>query len=242
MITYNGKQYNEPLKKGLPYYRIDFENGVAAILPSNALKYPDFQEHIVSLETFLNRQVATTPITVNSYAHSRLEVSRPYVMDMTGGTKRRLSLATYLIEGFDGPGKMYDHINHDPSDETDSNLRVVTPAQNACNKQLAKNNTLGYKGINRTNSKKGTYNAVVVKEGKAYSGRTYTNAVVAALAYNELAKIHHDIYCSPNVVTVATLQELAADPIVYPSLVKDLAKLDKYYGTNWSKAISIKEY
>lgn len=238
MITYNNKQYNEPIKKGLPYYRIDFENGVAAILPSNALKYTDFPEHIVSLETFLKRQIATTPITVHSYAHNRLEISRPYVMDMTDGAKRRMSLATYLIEGFEGPGEMYDHINHNPSDETDSNLRVVTPAQNACNKQLAKNNTLGYKGINRTNSKRGTYNAVVVKDGKAYSGRTYANAVVAALAYNELAKIHHDIYCSPNVVTVATLQELAADPVVYPSLVKDLAKLDKYYGTNWSLAIS----
>ena len=237
MITYNNKQYNEPIKKGLPYYRIDFENGVAAILPGNAHKYPDFQEHIVSLETFLKRQVATTPVTINSYTHNRLEISRPYVMDMTDGAKRRMSLATYLIEGFDGPGEMYDHINRDPSDETDSNLRAVTPAQNACNKQLAKNNTLGYKGINRTKSKKGTYNAVVTKDGKSHSGRTYNNAAVAALAYNELAKIHHNIYSSPNVVTVATLQALAADPAVYSSLVKDLAKLDKCFGTSWSKAI-----
>lgn len=241
MITYNNKQYNEPIKKGLPYYRIDFENGVAAILPGNAFKYPDFQEHIVSLETFLKRQIATTPITINSYTSNRLELSRPYVVDMTKGEKRRMTLATYLVEGFDGPGDMYDHINRNPSDETDSNLRAVTPAQNACNKQIARNNTLGYKGINRANSKKGTYGAVVMKDGKAYSGRTYANAAVAALAYNELAKIHHSIYSSPNVVTVATLQELAADPAIYPSLVKDLTKLDKRFGTNWSKVIPVKE-
>ena len=239
MITYNGKQYNEPLDKGCPYYRIDFEKGIAAILPSNAFKYSDFKEHLISLETFLKRQVATTPITLNSYQHNRLEISRPYVEKMTRGKKHHMSLATYLVEGFDGPSGMYDHINHDPSDETDSNLRIVTPAQNACNKKLAKNNTLGYKGINRTNSKKGTYSAVAGKGGRSYSGLTYTNAIVAALAYNELATLHHDVYSSPNVITIDMLQELAKDPTKRPSLIKDLAKLDKRFGTGWSQAIAV---
>lgn len=234
MITYNGQTYHEPLdiRKRLPYFRIDLEKGIAAILPYSALKYPDFKEHKISLKTFLERQIALTPIIINSYASNSLEVSKT----VTGG--RRLMLPTYLTEGFNGPGEMYDHINHDRTDDTDSNLRIANRAQNSYNKQLAKNNTSGYKGVTKASSSYDTWAAGIWCDGKHYAGKTYHNKIVAGLAYNELAKEHHKEFAGLNLITADMLQELTKDPTVLKSLIKDLAKLDNCFGTNWSKAIA----
>lgn len=231
MVTINGQLYNKPLDKGLPYYRIDAERGIAAILPYGATKYSTFNEHIMSLETFFSRQVALTPIIINSYAHNRLELSS------TRTNGRRIPLPTYLKEGLDGPGLMYDHINNDATDDTDDNLRPVTATQNSYNKKLAKNNTSGFKGVVRTKSSKGTYGAVIWQDGKIYSGLTFANAAVAALSYNELAKIHHGEYAGLNPVTDKVLQDLTKDPNIRESLIKDLTKLDKRYGTDWLRVV-----
>ena len=194
MVTINGQQYNEPRAKGLPYYRLDIEKGIAAILPYNAAKYSILKEHILSLSTFQSRDVAQTPIVINSSKYNRLELSHT----ITGG--RRIPLPTYLKEGLKGPGHIYDHINNDETDDTDNNLRPVTATQNSYNKKLAKNNTSGFKGIVHTKS--GTWSAVLWCGGKSYSGLTFTNKIVAALSYNELAKCHHGEYASLNPVTV----------------------------------------
>jgi hypothetical protein len=235
MITINGQQYNEPLNKGLPYYRLDTEKGIAAILPYNATKYPTFKEHLCSLKTFFSRKIALTPISISSYKYNRLELSQT----ITDG--RRIPLPTYLKEGLDGPGEMYDHINNNETDDTDDNLRPVNATQNSYNKKLAKNNTSGFKGVRPTSSKAKTksWTAFISCDGKTYSGLTYKNKPVAALAYNELAKIHHGEYASLNLVTAEMLQELAKDPTMCASLIKDLSKLDNRYGTSWSQTISI---
>lgn len=233
MITINGQQYNEPLDKGLPYYRFDTEKGIAAILPYNATNYPDFKEHTLSIKTFFIRNIALTPIIINSYRYDRLELSHT----ITNG--RRVMLPTYLKEGLDGPGYMYDHINNNTTDDTDDNLRPVTATQNSYNKKLAKNNTSGYKGVLKARSSRDTWAAGIGCGGKYYSGLTYDNKIVAGLAYNELAKLYHGEYASLNVITVDMLNELAKDPAVLKSLLKDLAKLDNRYGTSWSQAISI---
>lgn len=231
MVTINGQQYNEPLGKGLPYYRIDAEKGIAAILPYGATKYSTFKEHIMFLETFFFRQVALTPIIINSFKYNRLELSHT----LTGG--RRIPFPTYLKEGLDGPGNMYDHINNNETDDTDSNLRPVNPAQNSYNKKLAKNNTSGFKGVLKANSTRDTWRAALQCRGKVYSGLTYTNKIVAALSYDELAKIHHGEHAGLNNVTADMLQELFKDPTVRESLIKDLIKLDKRYGTDWLRAV-----
>ena len=231
MVTINGQQYNEPLGKGLPYYRIDAEKGIAAILPFGATKYLTFKEHIMSLGTFFSRQVALTPIIINSFKYNRLELS----CTITHG--RRIPVPTYLKEGLDGPGHMYDHINNNETDDTDNNLRPVNATQNSYNKKLAKNNTSGFKGVLKASSMRGTWRAALQCGGKVYSGLTYTNKIVAALSYNELAKIHHGEHAGLNPVTVDVLQELFKDPTVRESLIKDLTKLDKHYGTDWLRAV-----
>lgn len=233
MITINNQQYNEPLGKGLPYYRLDSEKGIAAILPYSATKYVDFKEHIMSLETFFSRNIALTPITINSYKYNRLELSQT----ITNG--RRIPLPTYLKEGREGPGLMYDHINNNATDDTDDNLRPVNATQNSYNKKLAKNNTSGYKGVLKASSTRDTWSAVLQCGGKVYSGLTYANKIVAALAYNELAKIHHREYASPNPVTVNMLRELVKDPSIIKSLSKDLVKLDKRFNTDWYQKVMV---
>lgn len=232
MITINGQQYHEPLGKGLPYYRIDQAKGVAAILPYGATNYLYLKEHIVSLSTFYTRDLARTRVIINSSTHNRLELSTT----ITKG--RRISFPTYIKEGLEGPGLMYDHINNNEADDTDSNLRPVNATQNSYNKKLAKNNTSGFKGVVKTNSACGTWGAHISCGGKCYSGLTYANKEVAALAYNELARLYHGEHAGLNSVSVERLLELAQDPTTAKSLVKDLAKLDNRFGTGWSRVVS----
>lgn len=232
IVTINGQQYHEPLDKGLPYYRIDQAKGIAAILPYGATNYPSLKEHIVSLSTFYTRDLASTRVIINSSTNNRLELST----SITNG--RRISFPTYIKEGLDGPGLMYDHINNNEADDTDGNLRPVNATQNSYNKKLAKNNTAGFKGVKKTNSSRSTWGAILVCRGKHHSGLTYANKEVAALAYNELAKLYHGEHAGLNSVSVERLLELAQDSIAAKSLVEDLAKLDKRFGTGWSRVVS----
>ena len=235
MININGKLYNEPIAKGLPYYRVDNVEKVAYVLPYTATKYPDLKEHKVSLNVFYARDVIHQKIIINSYAYNRLEMSTT----STGG--KRLSFPTYLMEGFGGPGYMYDHRNNDETDDTTENLRPVTATQNSYNKKIAKNNTSGYKGIIRTKSKTGkpdTWTTVLYCGGRAYTGLTYKNKLIAALAYNELAKRYHGEYAGLNTITVEMICEVYQDSAKRASLIKDLAKLDKRFGTGWSNVLN----
>lgn len=40
-----------------------------------------------------------------------------------------------------------DHINQDKSDNRISNIRLVTPSENGCNRSIPKHNTSGVKGV-----------------------------------------------------------------------------------------------
>ena len=230
MITINGQQYNEPLGKGLPYYRIDKENGLAAILPYGATKYIELKEHVLALATFYSRAIAQTPIVINSSTHNRLELSTT----ITGG--RRIPFPTYIKEGLNGPGYMYDHINNDETDDTDTNLRPVNATQNSYNKKLAKNNTSGFKGV--AANKSGNWGAGISYNYNYYCGGTFKTKIAAALSYNELAKKYHGEYASLNPVTMDMLYEVYRDPATRMFLIKDLAKLDERYGTDWSRVLA----
>jgi hypothetical protein len=234
MININGKLYNEPIAKGLPYYRVDNVEKVAYVLPYSATKYSNLKEHKVSLNAFYARDVMHQKIIINSNAYNRLEMSTT----STGG--KRLSFPTYIMEGFGGPGYMYDHRNNDETDDTTDNLRPVTATQNSYNKKIAKNNTSGYKGIMRTKSKVGkadTWTAILCCGGQHHTGLTYKNKLVAALAYNELAKTYHGEFAGLNKVTVEMIFEVYQDSTTRASLIKDLAKLDKRFGTGWSNVL-----
>jgi len=58
---------------------------------------------------------------------------------------RTIVLARFLTDA--PPGTRVDHLNHHTLDNTDGNLRVVTPAVNSQNMIKPKNNTSGYRGV-----------------------------------------------------------------------------------------------
>jgi len=94
-----------------------------------------------------------------------------------------------MILGVPPLGHVWDHINRDGTDNRKANLRLATRSQNGSNRDLLKNNTLGYKGIKKLEYKgKIKYLARIVKDGVSYSLGSYFTKEEAALAYNQKAK------------------------------------------------------
>ena len=87
-------------------------------------------------------------------------------------------------------GKHVDHINGNPLDNRQENLRFATSAQNQRNRRMITTNTSGYKGViwDRNRHK---WSARVKLSSKTFYGGLYDSIVDAARAYDVLAlKLH----------------------------------------------------
>jgi len=87
------------------------------------------------------------------------------------------------------PGLMVDHKDRDRLNNTDENLRVCLPAENARNTSLARNNKLGVKGIKQEKDGKYTIHLWPDSDGR-YIGRT-ADLIVAQLVYNVASKWYY---------------------------------------------------
>lgn len=112
---------------------------------------------------------------------------------------RTLLLLHRLLTNVDSSEEV-DHIDFDPLNNTDENLRVVSHAQNQQHRRLQSNNTSGYKGV--------CWNRVAQKWGvRVWASRRcvtvgyFTDVQEAALAYDEAARRVH----GPFVVTNESL-------------------------------------
>lgn len=96
-------------------------------------------------------------------------------------------------------GYQTDHINRDPLDNRKINLRTATKSQNGCNRDIASNNTSGFKGVSWHKSNN-AWRAIIKINGKAKHLGLYDNIIDAANAYNEYAKKLHGDFALLNIV------------------------------------------
>lgn len=87
-------------------------------------------------------------------------------------------------------GRHVDHINGNGLDNRRSNLRLATSSQNQMNRGAPKNNTTGYKGVHRSQTK-GKWIAVIKARSKPHYLGTFKTPQSASEAYNRAAKELH---------------------------------------------------
>ncbi len=101
----------------------------------------------------------------------------------TGTAYKQLSLHSLIAEamGLSLPeGSTIDHINRNKLDNTRENLRVATSSEQAINRGMPKNNTLGYKGISFI---KNVWRAQIQRGGKRRHLGSFASKEAAYAAY-----------------------------------------------------------
>jgi len=88
-----------------------------------------------------------------------------------------------------------DHVDRNPLNNTEKNLRACTVSQNQRNRGKAANNTSGYKGVAAHG--KG-WEAKIKVNNKIHHLGTYATVELAARAYDEAAKQLHGEFARLN--------------------------------------------
>jgi hypothetical protein len=96
-------------------------------------------------------------------------------------------------------GKLVDHIDGNPLNNQNENLRLCTNAENCRNTKIYKNNTSGYKGV-QSIGKQGKWFAIINCNRKQKYIGTFETKEEAAMAYNEYAKKLHGEFARLNVI------------------------------------------
>lgn len=106
-----------------------------------------------------------------------------------GSLESKEVLMHRVVLGIEDPYTYVDHINHDPLDNRRSNLRLVTPQQNAFNMR-SKGGTSAFKGVcycSRTHS----WQAQITVSYRCHFLGRYPSEELAARAYDEAARRLH---------------------------------------------------
>lgn len=124
-------------------------------------------------------------VTANGYA-LRGVAKRPVEYNKNGRMKTKIILMHRHILGLENPKIFADHINGNKLDNRRSNLRIVTPAQNACNRKIQSNNRLGFKGVTLT--PEGRFSAHYGLNRRSYYIGNFRTPEEAHAAYLEKTK------------------------------------------------------
>lgn len=116
-----------------------------------------------------------------------------YVVAYCGGT------LVYLHRLITGalPGQVVDHIDGDGLNNTDSNLRVVTPGQNRANSKRDRDNRSGYKGVTWAICSK-CWMAQIKARGVTYYLGLFHDKKRAAFAHDRAALALHGQHAGLN--------------------------------------------
>lgn len=93
----------------------------------------------------------------------------------------------------DNPHPHIDHANGNGLDNRRINLRKATIAENSRNVGANSRSVTGYKGVSlyTKNQRAGFYAVRLRKDGKNHFGGYFTDVILAAKKYDEMAKLHH---------------------------------------------------
>ena len=84
-----------------------------------------------------------------------------------------------------------DHKNKNTLDNRRCNLRICTHSENLMNRGRQKNNSTGYKGVNRDERKRKKYRARIAVNKKTYYLGNFEKPDEAGAAYKKAAKLRH---------------------------------------------------
>lgn len=113
-----------------------------------------------------------------------------YAMAYMGGGRSNMQLVLmhrFLLGLSTGDPRQCDHIDGSGLNNTKSNLRIATPAQNSYNKAKQRNCSSEYKGVTWFN-RDGKWKAQIMKQGTNYHLGYFVDELEAALAYDSKAK------------------------------------------------------
>jgi hypothetical protein len=112
-----------------------------------------------------------------------------YAIRKTWRSEKPRLMHRYILGLVNGDGKIVDHVDRNPLNNTKSNLRLATYQQNTVNCKLSKTNTSGFRGICKdTRSKKERWRAGIQCNGKTLNLGMYPTKEQAAQAYDYKAK------------------------------------------------------
>ena len=93
----------------------------------------------------------------------------------------------HYIMGISGDEILVDHIDHNPKNNKDDNLRLSNSVNNNHNRTKKPNASSKYFGVS-FNKQRNKFYTSIKKEGKDYHMGSFENEIAAALAYNIKAK------------------------------------------------------
>ena len=93
-------------------------------------------------------------------------------------------------------GRVVDHDDNDGLMNTRGNLRLATVGENAQNQTLSKNNTSGFKGVNKVAN--GKFACRIMSNGVPENLGTFVDAIDAAMAYDAAARRLHGEFAKTN--------------------------------------------
>lgn len=110
---------------------------------------------------------------------------------------KKIMLHRFLINA--KPGQFVDHIDGNRSNNTRSNLRICTKAQNGQNRHIpAPNKVSHYKGVSRTHNTRDRWQALIIANGKRHYLGSFPSQEEAARAYDTKARELHGEFAQLN--------------------------------------------
>jgi hypothetical protein len=118
--------------------------------------------------------------------------SQKWTLTISGKTLAVHRIVFQITHGYEPPSEI-DHINHNPLDNTPSNLRLATRQQNARNRTHNKDNKLQCKGVR---FRQGSFIAEANFQGKMKHLGCYKTIQEAKTAFNNfVSTIHQEFFC-----------------------------------------------